>query len=67
MANYRYYIWKNFKLIDDCQRLSTVLNRLTKICRKSDPENDVIWVQDTYTDEFFDASELIPSFVKSNE
>lgn len=47
MSSYRYYIWKNGKLVSDCQRLSTVLNRLLKITRKSNPDKDSIWYCDT--------------------
>ena len=62
MSAYRYYIWKNGKLISDCQRLSTVLGRLLKITRKSNPSIDKVWYQDTKRNECFDASELVPSW-----
>lgn len=62
MSAYRYYIWKNGKLISDCQRLSTVLNRLLKITRKSNPDKDSIWYCDTVSNVNYDASELVPSW-----
>lgn len=67
MTAYRFYIWKNGCIISDCQRRSTVLNWLLKICRRSNPNDDVIYVQDTETDEIIDASEFVPSFVTNNE
>lgn len=66
MSAYRYYIWKNGVLIDDCQRLSTVLSRLLKLTRRSNPEEDEVKYYDTEKDEWYDASELVPSW-KSNE
>lgn len=62
MSAYRYYIWKNGKFISDCQRLSTVLNRLLEITRKSNPDKDSIWYCDTINNVNYDASELVPSW-----
>lgn len=62
MSAYRYYIWKNGKLVSDCQRLSTVLGRLLRITKRSNPDIDKVWYQDTKRNECFDASELVPSW-----
>lgn len=62
MSAYRYYIWKNGKFVSDCQRLSTVLSRLLKITRRSNPDFDEVSYHDTEKNEWFDASELVPSW-----
>lgn len=67
MSNYRYYIWKNCKIVSDCQRISTVLNRLNKLCKKSNPNTDIIYYTDTKTGVTYDASELIPDFIPNGK
>lgn len=61
-TDYRFDIWKNGKIVSSCQKLSTVLTRLLALAKKSNPENDSIWVYDNQTGETFDISEYIPTF-----
>lgn len=62
MTNYRFQIWKNCMCIDDCQRESTLLSRLNKLAKRSNPEQDVIFIYDTNTDLCTDIVEYIPTF-----